>query len=211
MDRLMDVSALALTAGAGALLLPGQLDPRGRRVFLLSTGLVAIGLAVVIAAAAALPAWRFPFRIRRKLARLRQAARGVRRRPHLVIASLAGGVAVQSAFVTLTAVLANACGLHLRLRDWFFAWPLAKIAALLPLSQGGLGVREAALAALLVPFGAPAALAVAVGLVWQTVIYSGGLISGCLALVARGISSRQTSQAAPLPPRAAENARSAGL
>jgi glycosyltransferase 2 family protein len=211
MDRLMDVSALALTASAGALLLPGQLEPRSRRVFLLSTSVLAIGVAVVIVVAAALPAGRFPFRIRRKLARLRQAAHGMRRRPHLVIASLAGGVAVQSSFVMLTAVLANACGLHLRLRVWFFAWPLAKIAALLPLSQGGLGVREAALAALLVPFGAPAALAVAVGLVWQTVIYSGGLISGLLALAARRMSSRESSQAAALPPRAAENARSAGL
>lgn len=210
-DRLMDVSALALTAGAGALLLPGQLEPRSRRVFLLSTGVLAIGVAAVIAVAAALPAGRFPFRIRRNLARLRQAARGMRRRPHLVIASLGGGVAVQSSFVTLTAVLANACGLHLPLRDWFFAWPLAKIAALLPLSQGGLGVREAALAALLVPFGAPAALAVAVGLVWQTVIYSGGLSSGLLALAARRVSSRATSQAAASPPHAGENARSAGL
>jgi glycosyltransferase 2 family protein len=36
-----------------------------------------------------------------------------------------------------------------------FAWPLAKIAAVVPITQGGIGVREAALVVLLAPFGAP--------------------------------------------------------
>jgi len=211
MDRLMDISALALVAATAALLLPGQLEPRSRRVFLLSMSAVAIGVAGVITALAVLPAGRFPFRIRRQIAHLRQAARGMRRRPHVVVASLVGGMAVQSSFVTLTAVLAEACGLHVRLRVWFLAWPLAKFAALLPLSQGGLGVREAALAAVLVPFGAPAALTVAVGLLWQTVIYTGGLIAGLLALVARRISSRESSLASELSPQAAENTHSADL
>ncbi len=205
MDRLMDVLALVLITAAGALLLPGELDPRSRRVFFLSVGAVTLGIAVAAAALAALPARRFSFRIRRKLARLRQAGRSMRRRPHVVAASLAGGVAVQSSFVLLTAVLGGACGLHLRLRVWFLAWPLAKLAALVPLSQGGLGVREAALAALLVPFGAPAALTVAVGLVWQTMIYTGGLIAGLLGLAARRISSRAPTQSAPARPPAAQN------
>jgi len=189
-DRLMDVLALALTAATGAALLPEQLEPRSRRIFLIAMSAVTIAIVAITATFAALPARRFSFRIRRKLARLRQAGRSMRRRPHVVLVSLAGGVTVQSSFVLLTAVLAQACGLHLRLRVWFLAWPLAKLAALIPLSQGGLGVREAALAALLVPFGAPAALTVAVGLVWQTVIYSGGLISGLLGLAARRLSSR---------------------
>jgi len=202
-DRLMDVLALALTAAAGALLLPGQLEPRSRRIFLLAVGAVMLGVAALAAMLALLPARRFPFRIRRKLARLRDAGRSLRRRPHVVLVSLCGGVAVQSSFVLLTAVLAQACGLHLRLRVWFLAWPLAKLAALIPLSQGGLGVREAALAALLVPFGAPAALTVAVGLLWQTVIYAGGLIAGLLGLVARRLSYRGPAQTSTVRPPAA--------
>src|SRR5271168_3600500 len=211
MDRVMDVSSLALTAAAGALLLPGQLEPRSRRIFLFAMAALAIGVAAVLAALAALPARRFSFRIRRKLSSLRHAARGMRRRPDLVAVSLCGAVALQSAFLLLTVMLAGACGLHLSLRVWYLAWPLAKITALLPLSQGGLGVREAALAALLVPFGAPAALTVAVGLVWQTVIYAGGLIAGLLALVARRLSSRAPAPPphflGELPPPAAEPAR----
>ncbi len=193
MDRLMDVSALALTSATGALLLPGQLDARSRRIFLL---LAAAGAAVVVAGAALvilLPAARFPFRMRRRLVRLREAARSLAGKPHAVFLSLLGGVVVQGSFATLTAVLADSCGLHLRLRVWLFAWPLAKLAALVPLSQGGLGVREAALAALLLPFGAPA-VSVAVGLVWQTVIYTGGLLAGLVALIARRAESRSAAK-----------------
>jgi len=189
-DRLMDVLALALTAAAGAALLPEQLTPRSRRIFLLAVGAVIIAAVVTVAVFAALPGKGFSFRTRRRLARLRQAGRSMRRRPHVVLVSLAGAVAVQSSFILLTAVLAQTCGLHLRLRVWFLAWPLAKLAALVPVSQAGLGVREAALAALLVPFGAPAALTVAVGLVWQTVIYAGGLLGGLIGLAARRLSSR---------------------
>ena len=190
MDRLMDVLALVLMVAASALLLPGELRPGSRRVFLLSLGGVTLAAVAVFAVLAALPVGSFSFRLRRKLVRLRQAGRSMRRRPHVVAAALAGALLVQSSFVLLTAVLGEACGLHLRVRVWFLAWPLAKLAALVPVSQGGLGVREAALAAVLAPFGAPAALTVAVGLVWQTQIYAGGLISGLLGLAARRISSR---------------------
>jgi uncharacterized membrane protein YbhN (UPF0104 family) len=85
----------------------------------------------------------------------------------------------------LTALLAISCGLLLPLRVWLFAWPLAKIAALLPLTQGGMGIREVALVALLVPFGAPAALTLAAGLVWEGIIIAGGLISGAIAFILR--------------------------
>ncbi len=84
-----------------------------------------------------------------------------------------------------------ACGLVLPLRLWLFAWPLAKLAALLPLTQGGIGVREAALVALLTPFGAASHLVLAAGLVWESVIIAGGLLSGGAAfLLRRAASSR---------------------
>jgi uncharacterized membrane protein YbhN (UPF0104 family) len=66
---------------------------------------------------------------------------------------------------------------------WFFAWPLAKIVSMLPVSLGGLGVREAALVSLLVPFGADAASVVAAGLAFEAVIIGGGLLSGLISLV----------------------------
>ena len=96
----------------------------------------------------------------------------------------------------LNAFLADACGLHIAWTVWLFAWPLSKIAAMMPVSQGGIGVREATLVALLAPFGAPSALAFAAGLVFQTILIGGGLLSGLLAMaLGRGwlLSWRQTA------------------
>lgn len=195
LDRMLDITALALLAGVGALLLPGELEPRHRRIFVAFLLFAAVAAAVAFAAGMLVPGRVLPRRVRRRLVRLRQAARSMRRSPWTVGFSLLGGVVVQGSFATLTAVLAAASGLHLGLRIWWLAWPLAKIAALTPLTQGGLGVREAALAALLAPFGAPAAASVAVGLLWQTIIFSGGLLAGLLAL----LPGRLTSAAAREP------------
>jgi uncharacterized membrane protein YbhN (UPF0104 family) len=88
------------------------------------------------------------------------------------------GISAQLAFITLNIALAEACGLHLAFRVWLFAWPLAKLSAALPITQGGIGVREAALAALLLPFGASAALSVAAGIAWEAIVISGALVAG---------------------------------
>jgi uncharacterized membrane protein YbhN (UPF0104 family) len=53
----------------------------------------------------------------------------------------------------------------------------------MPISLGGLAVREATLAALLTPFGVPFALGVVCSLLWQTVLIGGGLIGGLVWLV----------------------------
>ncbi len=68
------------------------------------------------------------------------------------------------------------------------------------MTQGGIGVREAALAALFAPFGVPAVLAVAVSLVFQVVVISGGLVGGLLSLLLRGRETPRTGAARP--PRA---------
>ena len=73
------------------------------------------------------------------------------------------------------------------LAAWIFAWPLAKIIAILPVSLNGLGLREGTLAALLTPFGADAAQVVAAGLIWQAVLFAGELMGGLFYLTTPGI------------------------
>jgi hypothetical protein len=51
-------------------------------------------------------------------------------------------------------------------------------------------VREAALVALLAPFGAAAPLVLAAGLAWEGVIVAGGLIAGGAAFLLRRAESR---------------------
>jgi hypothetical protein len=51
---------------------------------------------------------------------------------------------------------------------------------MLPVSLGGLGVRDAALTTLLVPFGVPAAFGLVASLAWNTVLIGGTVIAGAL-------------------------------
>ena len=178
LDRILDFLALALLTVAGAILIPGSLSAESRRLFFI-LGAAAVGLAIVaVLVVVLLPARRFSFRMRRRLVRLREAQRAMGERPQVVLAALLLALLVQGSFIALTAVLADAAGLHLAFQAWLFAWPMAKISAVVPLTQGGIGVREAALVGLLLPFGAPAALTVAVGFAWEGVIIAGGLIGG---------------------------------
>ncbi len=183
LDRLLDVTALAGVAAFGALLLPEALGPQSRRIFWMAAAVVAVAVGVVLAVFALVPARRFSYKMRRRFVRLRQAAHSMSRQPQYVLLALALGVAVQTSLVVLTAVIAAGCGLHVPLRAWLFAWPLAKLSALLPVTQGGIGVREVALAALVAPFGAAPVLTVAVGLVWEAIIIAGGLMAGLLSLL----------------------------
>lgn len=183
LDRILDVSALLLIALAGALLARGKLDGPERAIFagallMLSSAMLG-GLALVRLRAPR----RLSLKRRRQIARLRRAARRLAKRPQLALAALGLGLCIQMSFVLINALLGRACGIELSLSVWMLAWPLAKIAALLPISLGGLGVREAALAVLLGHFSVSASLAVAVGLVWQTVLAAGGGLGGLLYLL----------------------------
>ena len=188
MDRFLDVAAQATLVAAGLALLPGSLPPQFRSLAgRLLVAAAVLGLVVLAAAAAFRKAFLGgrSLRFRRRLARFRQAFRAVRQKPHVLLAGWVTGVVVQSTFILLNALLAISCGLFLPFRVWLFAWPLAKLAALLPLTQGGMGVREAVLVALLLPFGAPGALVLAAGLAWEGVIVAGGLCAGLGALLLR--------------------------
>jgi hypothetical protein len=187
-DRGVDLAALGLLACAGALLVPGGLDPKYRRIFILLGAIALVGIAIVGAFAAFLRARRFSYRMRRRFVRFRIAARSMVRRPGAALAAMSLAISAQLIFVSLNIALAEACGLHLAFRIWLFAWPLAKLSAALPITQGGIGVREAALAALLLPFGAPAVLSVSAGIAWEAIVISGALVAGLTSLLIRRFS-----------------------
>jgi uncharacterized protein (TIRG00374 family) len=183
-DRISDFAALALLAGIGAALVPGALDLRSRKIFEVVSGIAILAIAIAAGAIAVLPVRRFSFRMKRRFVRLRGAFRSMMKQPAAMLRALSLSVTVQVIFIILNVMLADACGLHLPFRIWLFAWPLAKLAAAVPITQAGIGVREAALAALLVPFGATAVLAVASGLAWDAISISGAIAGGIFALIA---------------------------
>ena len=85
---------------------------------------------------------------------------------------MAGAIslAVQSAFVVTNIWLAREAGITTSVASWFVAWPLSKLIAVLPISLGGIGVREGALVALLAPYGAEREAVLASGVLWQAVL-----------------------------------------
>lgn len=190
LDRLVDTATLGLLIGAGALVagVPPALSSAniGVRWPLISAG----------AGALALGAGLLVMLTRKKKAAggagvsLRSLADDVRGRMGALAAAVIVTAVVQSAFVMTNVWMAADLGLDIGLAPWFVAWPLSKIIAILPISLGGIGVREAALVSLLAPFGAPSALVFASGLLWQGVLMASGLL---------GLAVGSLFGAAPLP------------
>lgn len=196
-DRFLDLAAQLTLVSVGFLLLRDSarlgLRMPGRRV------IAGISLLVVVLA---LSAWAVhrpllrgrSIRVLRRIAQVRHAIRMIGRRPHRLALGWLLGISVQGTYVFLTAILGTSCGLNLPLRVWLFAWPLAKIAAVIPITQGGIGVREAALVVLLAPFGAPAPLVLATGIIWEGVIIAAAMLAGLTALLLRrAATSKQPS------------------
>jgi uncharacterized membrane protein YbhN (UPF0104 family) len=190
-DRSLDAAAqgglvlLGLLLAPELDLVPDQVEHELDNALVVLAVVLTVSLGVVFLLRKRILAGR-SVRFRRRLARLRHAVRSVSKRPQVLISGWLLGTGIQLSFLLLTAQLARYCGVYLPLQAWLFAWPLAKSAALLPLTQGGIGVREAALVALLAPFGAPGPLVLAAGLMWEAVVIAGGLIAGGVALALRG-------------------------
>ena len=178
-DRLIDTLGLALIALASAWLAWGPRLEAG-----IWLGWPLLGLLLFVAGAVvAMPALdRFMStsepsgKLGRVLTKMIHSAAELARSRALLFLCLAISMAVQCLFVGINIAFAEAAHVEAPIAAWFFAWTTAKIIAIAPVSLGGLGVREVSMAALLVPFGADPAQVVAIGLVWQSVLYASGLI-----------------------------------
>lgn len=93
-----------------------------------------------------------------------------------VAGALIISLVVQTGFVLINVWMAREVGVQTGTAAWFVAWPLSKLVAVLPISLGGLGVREAALVSLMVPYGAPRESVLAAGILWQAVIIVAALV-----------------------------------
>lgn len=199
-DRVLDFVALLFLTALGAVLVPGTLPAEARRIFVTGGIILLIVAALITPVILWFPARKISFALRRRAVGLRRAAHSMRAKPQYVATSLCLGLFAQGSFIWLTSRAADATGLHLLFRAWLFAWPLAKFCGVIPITQGGIGVREAALVILLVPFGAPPVETVAVGLAWEAVIICGGLIAGLAAFfLGRVPASGSTATRADAP------------
>jgi uncharacterized membrane protein YbhN (UPF0104 family) len=182
-DRLIDTVTMALLLTSGALLVRGMLPAAAARGLTAGILAAAVAGATVLTLALRRPLRRWPRRLRRPAGRGLVALRRLTRRPATAITALALSLFIQGGFVLLNAWIGHDLGITVPLGGWLLAWSLAKLAATLPVSLGGLGVRDATLAALLVPFGVAVSLGVVASLVWQSVLIVGGLVGGLVWLV----------------------------
>lgn len=183
LDRLTDMIAMAILVAGGALFARGALPGWGEGVFTVALVVGIAALAFALPFVLRRPIHRWPRKLRRPVGRTLVALRRLVRDPAHGLQGLALSLTIQGGFVLLNAWMGRGLGIEVPLAVWFLVWPLAKIAGLMPISLGGLAVREATLAALLAPFGVPFALGVVCSLLWQTVLIGGGLIGGLVWLV----------------------------
>jgi glycosyltransferase 2 family protein len=187
-DRILDVAAQLTLVLLGLSFLPGALPESfrasARHVLMAAFFLLLVLCLLCLVVLPSILRGR-SIRVRRRLLRVRQAMRAVSLHPFRLLFCWMLGTAVQCTYLLITALLGISCGLYLPLRIWLFAWPLSKLAAVLPITQGGIGVREAALVVLLKPFGAPGAQVLATGIAAEGIVIAGGLLAGLTALVLR--------------------------
>ena len=177
-DRLLDTIALLLLAGFGAIWTFGAEAFKSGPLLLVVAFVILATLACVLAAVI-LP------RIATAgiLAKLATALEELRRNPGRVALCLSLSLLIQAGFVGLNVTLATASGLDVPTSAWYFAWSMAKLIAIVPVSLAGLGVREASLAVLLTPVGADPVKVVAVGLLWQSILFAAGMVGGIMLLL----------------------------
>lgn len=106
-------------------------------------------------------------------------------RPSLMAQAVGWSMLVQMGGAVSVALVARALGVALPLSLWFTVVPLVALAMVLPVSIGGVGVREGGLAFLLAPSGVAREQAVAIGLLWFLCTILGGLVGGLLFLLDR--------------------------
>jgi uncharacterized protein (TIRG00374 family) len=195
-DRLLDTLGLALIAlGSAWIAWKPRLDSglwTGWPLFGLSI-LVAVGFVVALTLDRAVRGQEPSGKLAKLAAKLTHSAAELARSPGRLLLCLALSMTIQCLFVGINIAFARAANVEAPIAAWFFAWTTAKIIAIAPISLGGLGVREASMAALLKPFGADPAQVVAIGLVWQSVLYVSGLI-GFLVQLRRSEPAQPTEQ-----------------
>ena len=189
-DRIIDTVALITITAIASLFLPDLAGKTMNQVFVVIAFVLLITAFTGIVVLGWIPINLLPIRLTRVVKRFKIAVKTLLSNPGTATLSFLLAIGIQGSFVLLNMHLANAIGLNASIWVWMWAWPLAKLIALAPISLGGLGVREFALAGLLAPFGIDATLAVAQSLSWEAVLIMTGMISGIAVVL---FSRRQIS------------------
>ena len=199
-DRAIDIASLALVTAIGGILVGRTAaGPTATTIGIAAGASAVVALVfVLLMIRRRLSAW--PRRFRRPIGRTLAALRRLSSQPSTILFCALLSIAMQVWFVVLNIFIGRSLGINVPGAVWFFTWSLAKVAALVPISLGGLAVRDAAFAALIAPFGVPLTTGVVASLVWQSIVIAGGLIAGALSQVLGGDARSAFRLGTPRPP-----------
>ncbi len=179
-DRALGVLAMAGYAGLGLLMAPeaARRLGEGLRLRLPDAPGAVLGGAVLVLGAGVAAAL-----LLRQSPRARKAARdalelgaGLARAPLTLLQAVALGFVVQGLYILLWLVLARSIGLPLPALALLVAVPIVTLAAMLPVTLGGLGVREGAWLLLLGGSGIPSEQTLAFSLLF----FATNLVTGAV-------------------------------
>lgn len=177
-ERLIDTLALLSLIVIGAFASQATVEGWYGQVIQVGVIVAFVGALIFLPLLLRMKLARWPRKLRRPISRMMVSMRRIAQRPAAALGVFALSLSIQAWFVLLNAWLGRAIGIEVPLAYWFLAVPLTKAITLAPISFGGLGLREATLGGLLGLVGVPAAQGVAASLLWQSVVYSGGLFGG---------------------------------
>lgn len=177
-ERLIDTLALLVLIVIGAFASQATVEGWYGQVIQVGVIVAVVAALIFLPLLLRMKLARWPRKLRRPISRMMVSMRRIAQRPAAALGVFALSLTIQAWFVLLNAWLGRAIGIEVPLAYWFLAVPLTKAITLAPISFGGLGLREATLGGLLGLVGVPAALGVAASLLWQSVVYSGGLFGG---------------------------------
>ena len=183
MDRFLDVCSLLAMIVLGASLTTEALSNQHLKILVIIFSILAIGILLCITFVLIPLPDRMPEKIHEVISRTRFILRHLVEHPVYAVGTLSLSMLMQGSFILLNAYLGSICGIKISILTWLIIWPLAKISAMVPISLGGIGVREVALAAFLAPLGVLYSTAVGYGFVWETVLIAGSLIGFALSVL----------------------------
>jgi len=127
-----------------------------------------------------------------------------RHRPRVAIQALVAGLAYQLAVIMAAFAAGRALGLPVGWTAFMAFMPVVAIIQVLPLTIGGLGLREGALAVLLAPLGVSQSHAVALGLLVYGINLVVSLLGAPSFAIGRRSRAGRTPAGGPVGPAAAE-------
>lgn len=183
-ERFLGTLAMLVLLAAGALAAPSVFDAAISGATFSSAPAAGMAAAAgLVVLAAGVVAWR----VLRRSERVRDVAReaaalwtGIGERPREYAAAFGVALAVQALYAAAWYQLSAALGLAVPPAEFLVFVPFVSIAAMLPVTISGIGVREGAWALLLAPYGIGEADAVAFSLLFFLAFLIVGALGGAL-------------------------------